>query len=104
MNKLLVILSALLLSTNQAQAADTYCLIVGQSKVFSRKVTVTVDYGEKTGMFQDTRLRNEQTGKVEKFNSMVDALNYMSEKGWHFENAYAITTGNQNVYHFLLKR
>jgi hypothetical protein len=67
-------------------------------------VTVSVDYGDKTGMFQDTRVRDEQTGKVEKFNSMVDALNYMSEKGWKFENAYAITTGSQNVYHFLLKR
>jgi len=103
-NKLLLTIFISLFSAGQAQAADTFCLVVGQSKVFSRKVTVTVDYGEKTGMFKDTRLRDEQTGKVAKFNSMVDALNYMSEKGWNFVNAYAITTGNQNVYHFLLKR
>lgn len=39
-----------------------------------------------------------------KFNSMIDALNYMGTQGWEFVQAYAITMGNTNVYHFLMKR
>lgn len=35
---------------------------------------------------------------------MVDALNYMGNQGWEFVQAYTITMGNQNVYHYLLKR
>jgi hypothetical protein len=35
---------------------------------------------------------------------MVDALNYMGEKGWEFVQAYVVTISNQNVYHWLLKK
>jgi hypothetical protein len=34
---------------------------------------------------------------------MIDALNFMSKNGFEFVNAYAITMGNQNVYHYLLR-
>jgi len=81
-----------------------YCELVGITKFLSTKVTVAVDYGEEKSFFQDTRMRDEQTGKVTSFNSMVDALNYMGTKGWEFVQAYVVTTGNQNVYHWLLKK
>ncbi len=35
---------------------------------------------------------------------MIDALNYMGKFGWDFEQAYAVSMGNTNVYHFLLSR
>jgi hypothetical protein len=35
---------------------------------------------------------------------MVDALNFMSDNGYEFVTAYAITVGNSNVYHFLMKK
>jgi hypothetical protein len=81
-----------------------YCELVGMAKFLSTKVTVAVDYGEERSFFQDTRMRDEQTGKVTSFNSMVDALNYMGTKGWEFVQAYVVTTGNQNVYRWLLKK
>jgi hypothetical protein len=81
-----------------------YCELVGMAKFLSTKVTVAVDYGEERSFFQDTRVRDEQTGKVTSFNSMVDALNYMGTKGWEFVQAYVVTTANQNVYHWLLKK
>ena len=37
------------------------------------------------------------------FNSMMDALNFMSKNGFEFVDAYAITSSNQNVYHYLLR-
>lgn len=81
-----------------------YCELIGMAKFLSTKVTVAVDYGEERSFFQDTRMRDEQTGKVASFNSMVDALNYMGTKGWEFVQAYVVTTGNQNVYRWLLKK
>ena len=42
---------------------------------------------------QDDRIRNEETGELIRFNSMIDALNYMTEKGWEFVQAYVITDG-----------
>lgn len=102
MKYLVTALLSLVLSAT-AHAGETYCLLLGQTRFLSNKVSVSVDYGEDTKLFEDTRIRNEN-GKVNKFNSMVDALNYMGKDGWVFVDAYAITVGNQNVYHWLLKR
>jgi len=80
-----------------------YCELIGMQKLLSTKVNVSVDYGEETRLFQDTRMKDEQTGKVRSFNSMVDALNYMANNGWEFVQAYVVTNGQQNVYRWLLK-
>jgi hypothetical protein len=68
------------------------------------KVSITVDFGEERSLWSDPRLRDEQTGKVKIFNSMIDALNYMGKDGWEFVQAYVAVNGGQNVYHWLLKK
>jgi len=35
---------------------------------------------------------------------MIDALNFMSKNEYEFVQAYALTVGNQNVYHYLMKK
>ena len=82
----------------------TYCQIVGKYKFLSTDVVVSIDYGQGGGYFGKNRIFDEVTGKVKDFNSMVDALNYMGEKGWEFVQAYTVTMGNSNVYHYMLKR
>src|SRR6188768_3785976 len=81
-----------------------YCELIGTQKLLSMKVTITIDFGEAKSIWKDNRLKDEITGKVQVFNSMVDALNYMGEDGWEFVQAYIVTIGQQNVYHWLLKR
>ncbi len=81
----------------------TYCEIVGTGNLLGTKVTIELDFGQATKFLQDTRYKGED-GKPIKFNSMVDAMNFMGKNGWEFCQAYAITTGQQNVYHFLLKK
>lgn len=81
-----------------------YAQIMGTQKFLSTKVTISVDFGQSRGFFSDTRLRDEKTGEVQSFNSMVDALNYMANDGWEVVQAYAITVSQQNVYHYLLRR
>ena len=87
---------------------EIYCEVLGTVKFMSNKVTISIDFGQETKWGQDVRLRDEQTGKVAVFNSMVDALNYMAYDDWEFEQAYVITSGTggtaQNVYHWLLSK
>lgn len=80
-----------------------YAQILGIEKFLSNKVTVTIDYGQASSIFEDTRIRDEN-GKPKVFNSMVDAMNYMGALGWEFQQAYVVTIGNQNVYHWLLRK
>jgi hypothetical protein len=81
-----------------------YCELIRTQKLLSTKVTITVDFGEAKNIWKDNRVKDEVTGKVQVFNSMVDALNYMGEQGWEFAQAYVVTIGQQNVYHWLLKK
>ena len=86
-----------------------YCEIVQVGSISSTKLEIQIDYGQNVkAWFNDRRLVDEN-GKSIKFNSMIDALNYMGEIGWEFVQAYVITTKlsegqNINTIHWLLKR
>ena len=106
MKKLIVLLFALVSLSCLAQDNErnyAYCQIVGTKSILSSKVTIEIDFGQARKLFADLRLKND-AGKAIKFNSMIDALNYMGAQGWEFVQAYAITVGNSNVYHYLLKK
>ncbi|MGF7040095.1 hypothetical protein [Mucilaginibacter lappiensis] len=85
---------------------EQYCMILATAKVFSSKVTITVDYGQETKFwhYTDSRIKDDQ-GKVVSFNSVIDALNYMSTKGWIFVNAYALSEGSSGkVLNYVMRR
>ena len=52
--------------------------------------------GEERKFFSDNRLRDEETGKLKKFNTITDALNYLGSQGWMLVNAYPVTEGSNN--------
>ncbi|MBP1639494.1 MAG: hypothetical protein H6Q17_1077 [Bacteroidetes bacterium] len=86
-----------------------YCEIVGNESLLSTKLKIDIDYGQDVSFWNPDRRLKDENGKSIKFNSMVDALNYMGSFGWEFVQAYVITTtysGGQynNVLHWLLKR
>ena len=82
-----------------------YVQIVGANKPFSSKLTVAIDFGQETKFLssKEVVLKDAQ-GKPVVFNSMIDALNFMSKNGYEFVNAYIITVSNQHVYHYILKK
>lgn len=83
-----------------------YCELLGYQKFLSSKVIVSVDFGQETSFWTGTSKQYlvDKNGKAISFNSMVDAMNYMGRIGWKFEQAYVVTTSNQNVYHWLLSK
>jgi hypothetical protein len=83
---------------------EQYCELVAQGRLFSAKVNIDVNYGEERKFFKSYALKDEN-GKLVKFNSVVDALNYLGFTGWKLVNAYPISTPNgPQVYHFYFKR
>lgn len=89
-----------------------YIEIVGQQKLLNPfKFNIFVEYGQKNFTFKEQSIRDMSkgqfangTGKRLAFNGMIDALNFFESRGWDYVNQYAVTVGNQNVYHILLKR
>jgi hypothetical protein len=80
-----------------------YCELVGTGKLFSSKVTVNLDFGQKSSFWTGNKgILVDDNGKPLDFNSMVDAMNFMGRLDWKFVQAYVVTTSNQNVYRWLL--
>lgn len=103
MKKLIVLIFIIIGFDAYSQNKEAYAMIIAKSRPLSHKVAISVDFGEEKKYFSDARLKDEE-GKVIRFNSIVDALNFMNEQGWIFVDSYVMTVGNQNVYHYLLKR
>lgn len=89
------------------QAHKVFAELLGHQKgLFTNKVKVTVDFGQNVSFWKqgDMTIVDKDTGKDIVFNSMVDAMNFMGKCGWDFVQAYVVTTGNQNVYHWLMTK
>ena len=78
-------------------------MILASQKFLSTKVVISIDFGQERRLFADNRYKDAE-GRVQSFNSVIDVLNYQNSQGWEFVNAYVITVGNQNVYHYVMKR
>lgn len=83
---------------------EQYCEVVATGRLLSNKVTIDIDYGEERSIWKDHRVRTDE-GKLKKFNSVVDAVNYLGKDGWKLVNAFPISTGNgPMVYHYVFKK
>ena len=83
-----------------------YIQIVGTARIMSSKLNIQIDFGQSTKFFssgKDTQIKDKDNKPV-KFNSMIDALNFMNGNGYEFVQAYVISMGNNSVYHYLMKR
>ncbi len=87
---------------------EVYCEIVGKEVgLLKKKVEVNVDFGEAKGWIESLTGENpmkDSSGKIIRFNSMIDALNHMAKNGWLFVNAYSITVKDSNIYHYVMRK
>jgi hypothetical protein len=108
MKKHIILAIVLFVSFNSFSQTDTtkieqYCEVIATPRLLSSKVTLEVSYGEEKSCWRDTRLTNDD-GKLKKFNTIIDALNYMGKEGWVFVNAYPVKTGDVEIYHYGFKK
>jgi hypothetical protein len=92
--------AVLLMSFRKTETKYKYCLInVSPKGMGATKVKIVVDYGQ--SLNTDNRLKNEGD-EVAKFNSSIDALNYMVSQGWEYVQAL----GNADYLYasFILKK
>lgn len=81
---------------------EQYCEVLAYGRLLSNKVTIDVDFGEERPFWSENRIKDE-TGKVKKFNTLMDAMNYMGKQGWKLQTALLVG-GGPYVYHYVFKR
>lgn len=85
-------------STVNKSGNYVFCEIYSISYL-SSTIRVKIDSGEN----KDKIIQDKETGKDKSFNTMVDALNYMSKEGWEFVQAYTKSTPYESI-HYLLRK
>ena len=108
--KNIIIMAHILFSSFQSFAQDDttkveqYAEVVATPRLLSNKVTIDIDYGEERSIWRDNRLK-EDNGRLKKFNTTIDALNYLGKGGWKLVNAFPVIVGsNSQVYHYVFKK
>ena len=102
---LLFALSASIASFAQKDTSkiEQYCHVISTARLLNNKVAIDIDFGEQKNFWRDERLKTYD-GKLKKFNTIIDAINFMGKEGWLFINAYPVTMGTNQIYHFAFKK
>lgn len=86
-----------------------YIQIVGYERLFSTKMDVELDFGQNTKFFyfKDGLTILDEKERTVKFNSMTDALNFLSANGYSLQHVYTVINGRDNeatAVHYILKK
>ncbi len=106
---LFLILFNLIAVFSFAQRQSYYCEIKGNEKDLSSGLKIVFDlgtssvYGTWTSLNGKKKIVNND-GEEIKFNSMVDAGNYISSKGWKFLQAYSSVYGGNCILHWIFTK
>lgn len=93
-----------------AQISQTfYCEMIGSGNFSGNKIKVSFDFGNQGFSYKsdDDNQIVDDKGEPIKFSSMIDALNYMSLRGWRLSTAYSATIkgmGAQETYRYILMK
>ena len=89
-----------------AQTKRYYCEVKGVETALTSGLKIVFDFGNNPvysawgGLKSKQKLVDEK-GEEIPFNSMVDAGNYLSDKGWTFVQAYTSVYGSQAIVHWI---
>ena len=100
---LLLLVSYSSFARTDTSKIEQYCQLIATPRLFSNKVTIDIDFGEEKSFWRDTRLKTYD-GKFKKFNTIIDALNFLGKEGWVFINAYPVRNNGSEIYHYGFKK
>lgn len=83
-----------------------YCEVKGIEKELTSGLKIILDLGTNApyniwGDLNRKLILVDENGDEIKFKSMVDAANYMGDKGWIFQQTYSSTYGEKPVIHWI---
>lgn len=99
---LVVLLSASVYSQNyknDGQPYAFYCQLKGYENL-AGQLRLKILWNN---MKEENNLRDKDGKKIE-FSTMVDAMNYMSKRGWEYVDNVIYKDGSHNVVHYIFKK
>jgi hypothetical protein len=82
-----------------------YIQIVGSGNFRVGKVGVRIDFGNENKYLSTKEIRiKDENGDLLEFNSMIDALNFLSKNGYEFIDSYTIPHDYNDTCYYILKK
>ena len=107
--KKLLLVSMLLFSTYSfsQELRTVYCEMIGTGSPSGRSIKISFDFGEQKYYYKASSDNQivDADGEVIDFSSMIDALNYMANRGWKLHTAFSAAVkgqGGAETYRYIL--
>ncbi|MEO8854977.1 MAG: hypothetical protein ABI359_14430 [Ginsengibacter sp.] len=94
----------LITTTIYAQSDTTkveqYCELFANPVLFSKNLLIDANFGVARKFWSDDKIK-EETNKLKKFNSLIDAMNYLGAQGWKYVNCLRT---EKDDYHYIFRK
>jgi len=83
---------------------EVFCDLISKKKFLGMEETISINYGNRDSLWIDNKLYNLISQELKKYNSIIDALNYMGSEGWKTINTYSSSKNSYTIEHYILKK
>ena len=82
---------------------DIFCDLVSTRKFLGTDEIITVNYGSRDSIWKNEKCFQLCPSDLKKYNSVIDALNYMGSEGWKEISSHSSSQNSYIVKHYILK-
>ena len=83
---------------------EVFCDLMSRKKFLGTEEIITINYGDRDSLWIDKKIYTSISTQLKKYNSIVDALNYMGDSGWKTLRSYSTSHNSYTVEHYILKK
>ena len=84
---------------------EQFCILrTSYNLDFSSKISIDVYYGQERKFGSINLLKDDETGKAKKFNSIADALNFLGRQGWKLVIAVPVIADKTSSTEYIFKK
>jgi len=83
---------------------EVFCDLMSTKKFLSTEELITINYGSRDSLWFDEKIYTLIKSDLKKYNSLIDALNYMGNEGWQTISSYSTSNNSYIVEHYILKK
>jgi len=83
---------------------EIFCDLISTRKFLGREENLTINYGTRDSLWTSDKMFSLLASDLKKYNSVIDALNYMGSEGWQEISSYSTSNNSYIVKHYVLKK
>ncbi len=88
----------------QDEKIEVFCDLMSRKKFLGTEEQITINYGTRDSLWIDPKIYTLMSKDLIKYNSIIDALNYMGNEGWEVLRSYSTSHNSYTVEHYILKK